>query len=58
MVDVDLRYIERDGKRILQWRKAYSGIDAGRPVATIVKWSVWEDVTLFSDEPLGPLGAG
>lgn len=51
---VDLRFIERDGKRVLQWRTVtcWETLIDGQFVARVdvttfprsLKWSAWEDV--------------
>jgi hypothetical protein len=58
--DIDLRFIERDGKRILQWRRADlskhqhriavgphgSAVPAYADPTTAFVWAYWQDVRI------------
>lgn len=63
--DIDLRFVERDGKRILQWRRPdfskhqhYAvdnghgrGVQAALDPRTSFVWGEWQDVRIEHQEP-------
>lgn len=48
---IDLRFVERDGKKILQWRVLTSNADTITPITQWKsEWSEWEDVRTEKEE--------
>lgn len=50
---IDLRFVIRDGFRILQWRQKKSFLlgKVGTDFTESDSWTVWEDVRVESEEP-------